>query len=130
MTPDIRTNPHAEAWLDSERATGSGSNAVAQTGMAEPAAASPEGNSASSAPHQPPHLAPDVNAGMLVITRTRDEAVIIRVPGLAVPIRISANDIRNDRVRLGFQAPREVEINREEIDTIKHLTPKSETEAA
>lgn len=128
MTPDIRTNPHAVAWIASERS----SESVNQTGLAEPAAASLDGNAAGSAPPQPHHLAPDVNAGMLVITRTRDEAVIIRVPGLAVPIRVSANDIRSDRVRLGFQAPREVEINREEIDTIKHLTlpPQSDTEAA
>ena len=50
---------------------------------------------------------------MLVLTRQRDEAIIIDHP--AGPIEITVVDIRGDKVRLGFDADRSIRINRKEI---------------
>ena len=47
---------------------------------------------------------------MLVLTRQRDESIII---GDDVVLRIV--DIRGDKVRLGIQAPPEVPVHREEV---------------
>lgn len=47
---------------------------------------------------------------MLVLSRQRDEAVLI---GDDVIVRVV--DIRGDKVRLGFDAPKDVKIHREEV---------------
>ncbi len=52
---------------------------------------------------------------MLVLSRQRDETIMI---GDAVEITIV--DIRGDRVRLGINAPREIQVHRKEVyDAIK-----------
>ena len=54
---------------------------------------------------------------MLVISRTRDGRVVIIVPPSDKPTEIDMTivDIRGDKVRLGFDAPREVNIARSEL---------------
>lgn len=47
---------------------------------------------------------------MLVLSRRRDEAVMI-----GDLIRVVVVDIRDGKVRLGFEAPREVLVHREEV---------------
>jgi carbon storage regulator len=47
---------------------------------------------------------------MLVLSRQRDEAIRI---GDEIVLRVV--DIRGDKVRLGFEAPRNVKIHREEV---------------
>jgi carbon storage regulator len=47
---------------------------------------------------------------MLVLTRRKDESIII-----GNNIRVTVVEIRGDRVKLGFQAPGEVTVHREEI---------------
>lgn len=51
---------------------------------------------------------------MLVLSRKVDEKVLIFVPGCA-PIAVQVIDIRGDKVRLAFDAEREVQIHREEV---------------
>jgi carbon storage regulator len=50
---------------------------------------------------------------MLVLSRKKHEAVIITVGDQR--IRVMPVDIRGDKVRLGFAAPKDVTIHREEI---------------
>lgn len=54
---------------------------------------------------------------MLVTTRHPGESVIITVPPGDKPQRITVKliQVRGDRVRLGFDAPREIEVHREEV---------------
>lgn len=47
---------------------------------------------------------------MLVLTRKRDERIIINKD-----IVITVVDIRGDRVRIGVEAPKEVSIHRQEV---------------
>ncbi len=47
---------------------------------------------------------------MLVLSRKRDEVIRINDD-----IRIVVVDIRGDKVRLGFEAPKDVSIHREEV---------------
>lgn len=51
---------------------------------------------------------------MLVLSRHRDESIIIPVPG-GPRLRITVIDIRGDKVRIGVEAPPDVPVNREEI---------------
>lgn len=50
---------------------------------------------------------------MLILSRKRYETVIINVKGVLIEVGVS--EIRGDRVRLGFSAPKEVQIHRKEI---------------
>jgi len=50
---------------------------------------------------------------MLILTRRLDEVVIIGEDDKSVRIKIV--DIERDKVRLGFEAPKTVQINREEV---------------
>jgi len=50
---------------------------------------------------------------MLVLSRQRDECVIIGEGEDAVKVQVV--DIRGDKVRLGFEAPKSVKIHREEV---------------
>ncbi len=47
---------------------------------------------------------------MLVLSRQKDESVLI-----GDDIRVRIVDIRGDKVRLGFEAPADVKIHREEV---------------
>lgn len=55
---------------------------------------------------------------MLVLSRKREESVIIRLTEdmlKGTEIRVTVVDIRGDKIRLGFAAPMEVSIHREEV---------------
>jgi carbon storage regulator CsrA len=54
---------------------------------------------------------------MLVLSRFRDESVVIRTKHGEI-ITVTVVDIPGAKVRLGFTAPIDIEINREEIDVI------------
>jgi len=47
---------------------------------------------------------------MLVLGRKKNEAVVI-----TGGIKVTVMDIRGDRVRLGFEAPRDIQIDRDEV---------------
>ena len=52
---------------------------------------------------------------MLVLSRQRDESIRI-----GENVVVTVVDIRGDKVRLGFEAPREIQIHRQEVyDKIK-----------
>jgi len=51
---------------------------------------------------------------MLVLTRRRDEAIIIR-NRFGTEIRLLVVDVRGNKVRLGIEAPADVNIAREEV---------------
>ena len=54
-------------------------------------------------------------SGMLVLSRQRDEVIII-----GDDIEITVVDIRGDKVRLGITAPRSITVHRKEVyDAIK-----------
>lgn len=55
---------------------------------------------------------------MLVLSRQRDEEVVITVPPSAEPTQIVMTivDIRGDKVRTGWEAPRHVAVHRREVD--------------
>lgn len=50
---------------------------------------------------------------MLVLSRHRDEAIVIGSGASAVTVVIV--DIRGDKVRLGIQAPQDVPVHRQEV---------------
>jgi len=47
---------------------------------------------------------------MLVLSRKKDERIMV-----GDDVVITVVDIRGDKVRLGFDAPRDVEVHREEV---------------
>ena len=51
---------------------------------------------------------------MLILTRRRDEAIVIR-NRFGTEIRLMVVDIRGGKVRLGIEAPLDVSIAREEV---------------
>lgn len=51
---------------------------------------------------------------MLVLSRTKGEAIVIGPPDKPIAV-IVVTDIRGDKVRLGFEAGREVQVNRAEV---------------
>lgn len=55
---------------------------------------------------------------MLVLSRCRDETIVISVNGETVA-QVTVIDIRSDKVRLGFTADRNVQIDRVEFLTRK-----------
>tara|TARA_R110000868_G_scaffold148839_3_gene371027 strand:- start:10080 stop:10271 length:192 start_codon:yes stop_codon:yes gene_type:complete len=62
---------------------------------------------------------------MLVLTRSRDEKIVITVPGLPEPLVIWCVATYPDRVRLGFDAPPDVIVDREEIFIEKRDNPRA-----
>jgi carbon storage regulator len=54
--------------------------------------------------------------GMLVLSRQRDESIII-----GDNIVLTVVDIRGDKVRLGIEAPKEVPVHRQEVYDAIHL---------
>jgi carbon storage regulator len=55
---------------------------------------------------------------MLVLSRKRNEKLVVRVPGVERPIVLTVVELRGDKVRLGYDADPAVKINREEIDRL------------
>jgi len=53
---------------------------------------------------------------MLVLSRKPKESIIIKVPGLSTPIKFTIVGITGNKVRLGFEAPKEAVILREEVN--------------
>jgi carbon storage regulator len=51
---------------------------------------------------------------MLVLTRRRDEAIVIR-NRFGTEIRLLVVDVKGNKVRLGIEAPADVNIAREEV---------------
>ncbi len=51
---------------------------------------------------------------MLVLTRKKDEEIVITTPS-GERIVMQVCEIQGDKVRFGFRAAREVEINRKEV---------------
>lgn len=47
---------------------------------------------------------------MLVLSRTRDESIII-----GDDIVVTVVDVRGDKVRVGIEAPREIPVHRQEV---------------
>lgn len=57
---------------------------------------------------------------MLVLSRNRLEAVVIRTPGgEVITVTVAEVDSRTGKVRLGFDAPRSVTVDRAEVDAAK-----------
>ncbi len=54
-------------------------------------------------------------ATMLVLTRKRNESIVINDV-----IKITVVDIRGDKVRLGIDAPRNIEVHRQEVYELIH----------
>jgi carbon storage regulator len=52
---------------------------------------------------------------MLVLSRRKDETVLVKVPGLGEDIEITIVQIDSSRVRVGFKAPPNVAILRQEL---------------
>lgn len=51
---------------------------------------------------------------MLVLSRVKDEKIVIDVPGVK-PITVMVVDIRGDKVRLGIDAPEFVGVHRHSV---------------
>ena len=54
---------------------------------------------------------------MLVLSRRRDEKIVVKVPGMEEEIEVVVVQIDQNRVRLGFTAPDQVTILRQELKT-------------
>ena len=52
---------------------------------------------------------------MLVLSRKKNEKIVITGPGIEGEIVLVVVDIRGDKIRLGVQAPQEVSIHRREV---------------
>lgn len=61
---------------------------------------------------------------MLALTRRVHEQIVIRQSGKVVA-RIVVHQIHGDKVRLAFIADADVEINRAELDDLKHDTKEA-----
>ena len=60
---------------------------------------------------------------MLVLSRERDEVIVITIPNSNEQILITVVDIRGDKVRLGITAPRHIQVHRKEVyDAIQRET--------
>jgi carbon storage regulator len=66
---------------------------------------------------------------MLVLTRRRDEAIVIR-NCFGAEIRLMVVDVRGNKVRLGIEAPADVNIAREEVAPRESSVEKSARELA
>ena len=53
---------------------------------------------------------------MLVLSRKRDEKILMKLPGVAEDIEVTVVQIDSSRVRLGFKAPTDVTILRSELN--------------
>lgn len=63
---------------------------------------------------------------MLVLTRKKNESIVINDV-----IKVTVVEIRGDKVRLGIEAPREIDVHRQEVyDQIHGKHPEERHEAA
>ena len=64
---------------------------------------------------------------MLVLSRMKDEQIVIRVPGRENPIYITLVEPRGDRARIGVHADKDIRVDRLEVDELRqkgsHETP-------
>lgn len=64
---------------------------------------------------------------MLVLTRMKDEQIVIRIPGRANPIVVTLVQSRVEHARIGVQADKDISVDRLEVDQLKqagsHETP-------
>ncbi len=60
---------------------------------------------------------------MLVLSRRRDEKILVRVPGVEQDIELTVVQIDSSRVRLGFNAPESVTILRSELTSKENQDP-------
>ena len=64
---------------------------------------------------------------MLVLSRKRDEKILVKVPGIEKGIEVTVVQIDQSRVRLGFNAPENVTILRSELIAKDASTVGSDT---
>jgi carbon storage regulator len=57
---------------------------------------------------------------MLVLSRRRDEKILLKVPGIDEDIEVTIIQVDKNRVRLGFTAPENVTILRNELQKNKN----------
>ena len=62
---------------------------------------------------------------MLVLSRRKDEQIIIGGKNGVPSISVTIVEIRNDKVRLGIEAPKNVDIDRREIRESKDRNGQS-----
>ena len=61
---------------------------------------------------------PNWSGGMLVLSRKKNESIVIDVGDKLITVTVV--EVRGDKVRLGIEAPREVPVHRQEVyDAIK-----------
>lgn len=61
---------------------------------------------------------------MLVLSRKKSEAIKLTIPvGFSGDLWVKLLEIRGDTVRLGFEAPEEIVIDREEVAIRKETAP-------
>ena len=77
-------------------------------------------------PNLLPEAAARENQNMLILSRKRDERIVI-----ADNIVITVIEIRGDKVRLGIEAPREIPVHRREVyDLIQREKAQQAEDAA
>lgn len=60
----------------------------------------------------------------LVLSRKKDESILLKIPGQEKPIRITVRKIDNNgRVRLSIDAEKSVKILRSELEPVIETTP-------
>jgi carbon storage regulator len=52
---------------------------------------------------------------MLVLSRKKNEEIVVHLEGQPEPLRIMVVAIRGDKVRLGLEAPKSVTVHRREV---------------
>ena len=62
---------------------------------------------------------------MLVLTRKKNESIVINDV-----IKVTVVEIRGDKVRLGIEAPREIDVHRQEVYEQIHGKPQDERHEA
>lgn len=67
---------------------------------------------------------------MLVLTRRKDEEVVIQVPGRPTPIVVEIADIRGDKVRVGIHAEPDIKIDRREVYEANQAATRATFEGA
>jgi carbon storage regulator len=62
---------------------------------------------------------------MLVLSRKKDESIVLGPPGQPLAVNVVIVEIRGDKVRLGIEVPREWHLHRREVyEAIQGETPK------
>jgi len=60
---------------------------------------------------------------MLVLSRKKNESVVLGPPGQALAVEVVVVEIRGDKVRLGIQVPRDWHLHRREVYEAIHNEP-------